>query len=254
MGVHIWDLSSGTLLRVLKGHYLFVWGLAFSPDGKFLISAGGDNQLDLRRGELFFWDPFIDQPPRTLWKDQGSCSSLSFSPDGRFLAVVLRGRDTDGGVPSKTLVYDWPSLRIRFTFVDVLDGRETHLAGPAGADLAFSPDSRWLALDGSGGTVRLYDLQSGTLVHTMRGHTHEVNAIVFSRDGRRLASASLDKLIKLWDASTGLELLSLRGHDGGVVSLAFTPDGHRLVSGGVDWTARVWDARPLRIMSEVAGK
>ena len=174
-----------------------------------------------------------------------SCNSLAFSPDGRSLAVAVNSREGPDPVPSKVVILDWPSGRILRSLVDTADPAQDAADVPSGLTVVFSPDGGRLAVDGGGGTVKIYDPRPGSSSARFRGHTTQMGSLVFSPGGRRLISSNFDRLIKVWDTSTGEELLSLRGHDGGVVSLAFSPDGHRLLSGGVDHTARVWDARPL---------
>ena len=63
--------------------------------------------------------------------------------------------------------------------------------------LAFSPDGRTLAAGGYR-LIRLWDVQSGALLHTPEGHTSFVSSLGFSPDGRMLVSGSKDGSIRLW--------------------------------------------------------
>jgi hypothetical protein len=70
-----------------------------------------------------------------------------------------------------------------------------------GFDLAFSPDSRLLAIPGADNDLRIWDLSDNRAVLTLRGHGARVLAVAFSRDGRRLASTSEDGTVRVWDLS-----------------------------------------------------
>jgi WD40 repeat protein len=102
--------------------------------------------------------------------------------------------------------------------------------------LAFSPDGSTLASANYDGTVRLWNVKSGSDLHTMGGHGQRVSAVAFSPDGKRLASAGADGFVKVWDTETGRELLALSGAL--FTTVAFEPGaGHRLVAGGVHGVA-----------------
>src|SRR5262249_29207243 len=123
-----------------------------------------------------------------------------------------------------------------------------HLGSPLRAVLsagsvnsvAVSPDGLRLA-SGSYGTVRIWDIESGVELQTLKGHRGAVNGVVFAPDGKRLASGSDDLTIRIWDAENGAELACLCGHQEKITSVVFSPDGKRAASGSDDNTLRVWD-------------
>ena len=73
--------------------------------------------------------------------------------------------------------------------------------------MAFSPDGNTLAtgggdydhIEGSFGTVTLWDVNTGETLQTLTGHAHKVSSISFSRDGSRLATGSRDGAVLLWE-------------------------------------------------------
>ena len=106
---------------------------------------------------------------------------------------------------------------------------------------------------GTDETVRLWDVEMGTLLQTLKGHKGEVLSVSFSPDGKRIASGSADRTVRLWDAGTGNLLKTLRGHKSDVASVSFSPEGRRLVSGSLDGTVRLWDAIKGRHLQTLKG-
>ena len=95
--------------------------------------------------------------------------------------------------------------------------------------------------------MRVWDLASGRLEHTLKGHTGGVNAVAVTPDGQRIVSGSDDHTVRVWDLASGRLERTLKGHTGAVNTVAVTPDGQHIVSGSDDGTVRVWDlaSRPL---------
>ncbi|ULB45466.1 WD40 repeat domain-containing protein [Limnospira fusiformis KN01] len=98
-------------------------------------------------------------------------------------------------------------------------------------------NSRYLRDD----ILKLWDLETGTELATLTGHSNSVNAVAIAPDGKRAVSASDDNTLKLWDLETGTELATLTGHSSWVRAVAITPDGKRAVSASSDKTLKLWD-------------
>ncbi len=244
--------------------------IAFSPDGEFLASAGGD-------GKVKVWNSKTGKVVQTLPAHTGFASSVAFHPDGKHLASV--------GVDKQVKVWDWTTGDQ--VFAAPCDG--VHAVGTAYA-AAFSPlDDRQLAA-GSDGDVKVWDWRNGQLLRTFAGHErhrisvafsrdgrrlasgnwvgsvklwdaeaggeplctfpetraalHPVSALAFNQDGERLATASFGRRLDLWDTTTGGRVCTIPQPGALVQCVAFSPDGRRLASAGEDKTVHIWDATP----------
>lgn len=118
---------------------------------------------------------------------------------------------------------------------------------------SFSPASSSVMATGSGdNTARLWDCDTGTPLHTLKGHSSWVLVVSFSPEGTLLATGSMDNTLRLWNPKTGEGLGGpLKGHSKWITSLAWEPfhaqaqGKPRLASASKDLTVRVWDL-PLR--------
>jgi WD40 repeat protein len=142
--------------------------------------------------------------------------SVIFSPDGRLLA---------GSASQCQRVGIW----------DVSSGRLLHELPMQDSglvpSLAFSPDGTLLATAEYSNEARLWDIPSGKLRATLKGHIQAVMGVTFSPDGRTLATGGDDGKVKLWNIATQQEMVSLKIPHGGCRSIKFSPDGCVLAVG-----------------------
>ncbi|WRH67556.1 MAG: AAA-like domain-containing protein [Planktothrix sp. GU0601_MAG3] len=198
--------------QILSGHSGWVSAVIFSPDGKIIASAGGDNTVKL-------WKP-DGTPIKTLSGHSGWVSAVSFSPDGKIIASASADKTVKLWKPDGTLI-------------KTLSGHSGWVSA-----VSFSPDGKIIASAGADKTVKLWK-PDGILLKTLSGHSDSVSAVSFSPDGKIIASVSRDKTVKLWKPD-GTLIKTLSGHSDSVSVVSFSPDGKIIASASDDNTVKLW--------------
>jgi WD40 repeat protein len=106
--------------------------------------------------------------------------------------------------------------------------------------LAISPDGSKLLTGSSDHTVKLWDIQSGAVLHTFN-HQLAVESVAFSHDGSKIITGSDDRTAKVWDTQSGIVLHTLQ-HGHRVCLVTFNKDDSQIITGSDDRTVKVWDA------------
>ena len=207
------------------GHTGRVWKVAFTPDGKQLVSVSFDKSVRV-------WDVATGQPVRTLYPpagpgEAGMVIALCVSPDGKRAAVAGVGPDPQEGSHPVYLL-------------DLAAGRvEKVLRGPTSIVnfVAFSADGTRLAAGSHDKAAYVWD-EAGQLAHVLRGHGGMIECLAFAPDGRLLTTAH-DKTARVW-AADGKLLADWQAHDRPVSAAAWSPDGAVLATGSQDGSVRLW--------------
>ena len=195
-------LSVNPLPIVQMIHDGHLRSVAFSSDGKYLVSGGDD-------GTVRVWDVSEAKEVRRLLHDQG-VTSVAFSSDGRY--IVSGSYDK--------LVRVWSTA----TGNEISRMSHDFLIN----SVAFSPDDQHVVSGSADNTVRIWEAATGKEVARM-AHGTEVKAVAFSPDGRYIVSGG-GFAVRIWEAATGKEVARIT-HDGPVTSVVFTRDSQYVVSG-----------------------
>lgn len=173
-----------------------------SPDGKLGVSfdlvdvQGGGRQL---RGQLYSMPNLV--PHRELESARGdykNARKVIFSADQRQLLMLTDYELQDG---TTSYVWDLNSGRL----VQALDDPEGGYVDCG----AFSPDGQTILLGSWSQYIYWFDLSTGQLLHTFKGHNGRINSVTFSPDGKRMVSGADDGTVKIWDLGTKEEIVTL---------------------------------------------
>ncbi|HLY26965.1 MAG TPA: serine/threonine-protein kinase [Aggregatilineales bacterium] len=270
--IRIWNATTGDSQFILRGHTDLVTYVAWSRDGKRIASVSEDDTIRLwnpDQGEavatwqtpgglgavLVAWSPdstrlaSLDKDSNVaMWDVQSGTSTtffkgtfgpkffgdaMAWSPDGSRLAVAINSNAV--------------------TLVDAKTG-DTLSTFPAHSDavlaMAWNSDSSRLATGSADGTVRTWDMTSGSAVPLLSidAQIASVSAVAWSPDSKRLSSSSGfinlggtdDLTAHIWDAETGKLLYTLQGHTKPIRQALWNADGTRLATAGLDNVMIVW--------------
>lgn len=203
-------------------HESSVLATSFSPDGKWIATAG-------YKGMVYLWDE-ITQKAKSFRDHEYPIASVSFSPNTRLLA---------------TAGYD----HIARIWCTGTGSRLFMLQGHSGAlnAVSFSPDGGHLVTASDDRTMRLWDVETATSVLSLNRHAKWVCSAAFDTSGNKLVSASNDKTVRIWDIRSGLAVQNLFGHTNYVNSASFSSNGERIITASDDATVRMWN-RNAKVM------
>jgi WD40 repeat protein len=200
----------------LQGHISSVHRVAWSPDGKYLASAGSDQKV-------FVWEVRTGQHISLYSKHSDEVLCVAWSPDGRHIA--------SGGKDGT--VHIWEAVKARSIFVY---HPQHHSDLPFWIQaVAWSPQPGDQCIASSSGSsvdgIQLWSAFTGQVLLTYREHPDVTRSLAWSSHGKSVASGGGRK-IHVWDAATGKCMLAYRGHAKAISDMAWSPDNQRIASCG----------------------
>jgi WD40 repeat protein len=269
----LWEVSTGRLIRVFRGHTANVYCVALSKDGSRLATGSVDKTTRV-------WEVATGQEIRALHGHAMNLTSVSLSSDGTLLASAshdgtVRVWNVDAGKQIQVYHHDnlipggapfqdrcWlnamlsndgtrlvtNSAKNPARMWETVTGKELRAFGKGSVGhLAFSGDGKWLAT-ADGKIVHLWDMDGKELRSFQ--HAQHVRCVSLSSDGRWLATgagtggiALAPKSLRVWDTASGKEI-SAFGPSGFVTAMDLSADGKHVVATFLEWDISVgmWDA------------
>ncbi|KAH7925355.1 WD40 repeat-like protein [Leucogyrophana mollusca] len=213
--------------NVLKGHTQVVQSIAYTPDGRIIVSGSHD-------GTIRIWQAATGEPLGSPLEAQGlGIWSVAVSPDGKKIVAVYLGA-------TPVCIWDFETRRI----IHTLD---------AGCvfSVAISPDGHRAVTGSNFKKMQIWDMETGALIMDQKEeHSDTVAAVTWSADGKKIASSSYDNTVRVWDAANGSVIAG--PFQAGQVScraIVFSHDGHRLICGDGYGNIEIRDVQDGRVVN-----
>ncbi|MDB5334834.1 MAG: repeat-containing protein, partial [Planctomycetaceae bacterium] len=220
--------------RVLAAPGRGLTWVALSPNGHQAAAIGTDHRV-----RIWKLDPAMiletEEPVEILAATTQLLLSAAWRDDQSLLLVEKNGA---------TSSWDQASFGTRETIINGTTG-----AGCA----AFTLTAKHLALGYASGEVKLYDLQSKKVQHTLAAHAGAVQSVAFSRDERWLVTCGTEGAICVWDVASGQRQIEITPRTDPALAVAFAPDGKLLATGHNDETVKLWQPSDGKLVATLKG-
>ncbi|MHB2021684.1 MAG: protein kinase domain-containing protein, partial [Candidatus Xenobia bacterium] len=220
--LRLWSLTGASCVSVLRGCPAGVTAVGFTQEG-LPVAATADGSVVLFRAQ-----------PQIVEVGEGALPALALPAEAHFGIVACGPRlymlETAAG-----------------TLIRQLEGHQAPVLA-----MAATPDGRRCVSCDASGSMRIWDLSTGTSRLASGHHEGEISAVAISADGSVAVTGGRDGQLRCWN----LDLLvsqRLLGHAGPVLSLAITADGGLAVSGGDDGTVRIWELSHGKLVRTLRG-
>lgn len=223
--VWMWNAQTGNFMMTFSGHAGPVSCGAFTPDGKSVVTCGGEGDATLR-----VWDPKCGQAVVCV-------EGAHFHGTGiTCLKIHPNGQTALCGAEAGTLKL------VSLENGKVLGSLDKHVDGFSVEDIVYLVEDGIAASAGMDGNLVVWDLASLS-IRLDCPHPEGITKLLAHPSNHLLISGSLDGVVRCWDARSGSSVLEFRGHTDAIQDMDISPDGNQILSGGEDTIARVFDLR-----------
>lgn len=198
--------------------------VAFSPDGKLIVTATKD-------GKAVVWNVATNAPVGHLVHEKSVISAV-FSPDGTSILTAC----ADG------FVRIWNAGN--FSYLKNIGQQDVEVRYAR-----YSPDGK-LIVTSNKDAAYVWDVTTGQRTAELK-HKGQVNSAAFSSDSKLIVTASADKTTSVWDAGTGENITVLTGHTDEIREAVFSPDGLSILTASEDETARIYSRETFAPFNEL---
>ena len=282
--IHIHDADTYKELRVLAGHTDSVQAVAFSLNGKLIVSGSADKTVRLweaetgklrrardehtapvnivafsAKGDKFWSASSKNNMLRSWYSRDGGRWSVKTSSSDIEKSITTEAFSQSGKIFAKAVeltmaVKDKFQFAVFLSEIDPYKDFEPILTKHREkiVALTISPSSEFIATGSSDWTIEVWKVGTGPLkgmdlgdpMWILKGHAGTVTTVAFSPSGKILASGSVDQRVRLWDLTTGQHLHTFSNHTSKISAVAFVRD-NLLVSGSSDGTVFIWDLNKI---------
>ena len=276
-GTWLYDTNSGNELALLTKNREGANSIGFSPDGKTLATAGGNELVRI-------WNVKTRKLMHTFFGLRRSIDHLRvhFSSDGNTLVGWhdngMRIWDIEKSVFKQDMNIHFErqsDITFHSDGISIVNGNHKtiryqdfsadtkkeknseHKINDAHKEsitcVSVSPDGKMIASGSRDKTVRLWNAETEALHKTLKGNWKPILSLTFSHDGSSIASTSADKTVRVWNVDTGRRTHTFKTNSEYLHRVVFSPNGKTLASSSFDGIIHQWDLKKGKHKNTIVG-